>query len=143
MRFLRSLRIVLAVLTLVVAVVLPPAAVVARCSRRSASGRPHELYQGLWLFKIALGLNAVLWLAWPRFCGFSIPLSDRPGNLSQPDYQVGSSPGGGVYLGLVTGLAAALHLGINSGLTYDEIYFAKSMVLKTPFSTSTPLVRRF
>ena len=65
MRIPMSLRVVLALASLVLAVVLPPAILVARYLPEEYASRGEALYQGLWLFKLALGLNAVLWLVWP------------------------------------------------------------------------------
>src|SRR5438046_2251895 len=59
-------RVLLALAGLVVAVVLPPAVLVDRYLPREYASHSAQLYQGLWVLKIALGLNAVLWLAWPR-----------------------------------------------------------------------------
>ena len=48
---------------------------------------------------------------------------------------------------MLTVLAAVLRVrGLNSGLTYDEIYFAKSMVLKTPlhiYALGSPILNQF
>jgi hypothetical protein len=127
-----NLRVLLALASLVVAAMLPPAALVARYLPPEYATRGAQLYQGLWLFKIALCLNAALWLAWP--IAARILDASRPATVPGPVEPPGSlGRGEWAFLGLLTALAAVLRLpGLDSSLTYDEVTFARSMVLKTP-----------
>jgi Dolichyl-phosphate-mannose-protein mannosyltransferase len=142
-----NLRVPLALAGAVVAVLLPAGAVVDRYLPAEYATRGPQLYQGIWLFKITLGLNAALWLAWP-WAARSLDASRRPGAMSGPvATRTPLGRGEWVFLGLLTALAAILRLrGLDYSLTYDEIYFAQSMVRKTPahiYALGSPILNQF
>jgi hypothetical protein len=133
MRLRPNWRVLFALGCLVAAVVLPPGQLVARFLPHEYATRGSELYQGLWLLKLALGLNAALWLAWP----IAVRILDASRNAAEvPEEErdgVRLGRGEWVWLGMLTILATILRCwGIGSSLNYDEIFFANSMVLKTP-----------
>jgi hypothetical protein len=118
---------------LIVAIVLPPAALLARFLPREYASRGLELYQGLWLLKFALGINAVLWLAWPIAAKILDGSRNTAGGAVDERDSARLGRGEWGLLGMLTILATALRVwGIDSSLEYDEIFFAKSIVLKTP-----------
>jgi hypothetical protein len=146
-RLLSKLRVVLAGLALLLAIGLPPGAILARVLPPEYAGRYDQLYWGLWLMKFFLGLNAVLWLAWPKTRLFLSTLVFPSDGLENRPAQKPMGQGEWGLLAALTLLALGLRLwGLDASLSYDEIYFATSMVRKTPlhiYALSSPVNQPF